>query len=117
MTALSAKAVNWDREVSRTGLIEPVPIASIVDAVAAWYGCDKTSITVGRRGPHANVPRWMAMKLCQDYCGQTLGGIGKAFGVGNYSTISQTIGRLKALVEKDKNVIADLNTISQDLTP
>ncbi|TQV78896.1 hypothetical protein FKG94_12835 [Exilibacterium tricleocarpae] len=111
-----AKVVSW-REVSRKGLAEPVSIVAVVDAVSAYYRCEKTSIIIGRRGPRANIPRWIAMKLCQDLCGQTLSEIGKEFGVGSYSTVSQTIARLKTLMKKDRKIVADLNTISQDLTP
>ncbi|TQV69681.1 hypothetical protein FKG94_23090 [Exilibacterium tricleocarpae] len=72
-----ANAINGGREVSRKGLVEPVPIATVLGAVSTYYGCEKTSITVSRRGPRANIPRWIAMKLCQDFCGQPLSEIGR----------------------------------------
>jgi len=113
-----AEANNWDREVTRKGIVEPIAMREIVSRVAQHSGCSKQSIYQARRGRgNPNIPRWIAMKLCQDYSGQTLEKIGRLFGVGNYCTVSQSISRLKRLANEDKSVRDQLNTISTDLTP
>jgi chromosomal replication initiation ATPase DnaA len=90
----------------------------IVSRVAAFFDCTEQSIYQAQRGRGSrNIPRWIAMKLCQDYSGQTLEEISKIFGIGNYCTVSQTIARLKCLLKDDKRVRGQINTISKDLTP
>jgi putative transposase len=104
--------------VTKKGGVEVKSIREIVSQVAAFYGCTEKSIYQAQRGRGSqNIPRWIAMKLCQDNSGQTLEEIGRVFGVGNYRTVSQTIARLKRLVIEDKRVRDQLNTISTDLTP
>jgi len=113
-----AEARSWDREVTRKGTVEPVAMRAIVSHVARWLGCTEQSIYKAKRGRgNPNVARWISMKLCQDHSGQTLAQIGKIFGVGNYCTVSQSIARLKRLVDEDKKVKIQLNAISTDLTP
>jgi hypothetical protein len=112
-----AKASSWDKEVTKKGIVEEVPMADIVSHVAQFFDCSEQSIYQAQRGRgNKNIPRWIAMKLCQDYSGQTLQEIGKLFGVGNYCTVSQTISRLKDLAIEDKRVGEQINTISTDLT-
>ncbi|MEW8288766.1 MAG: helix-turn-helix domain-containing protein [Candidatus Thiodiazotropha endolucinida] len=90
----------------------------IVSRVAVFFGCSERSIYQAQRGRGSkNIPRWIAMKLCQDYSGQTLQEIGRLFGVGNYCTVSQTIARLKLLTIEDKRVGEQIITISTDWTP
>ncbi len=111
-------AGKWDREVTRKGIVEPIAMREIISRVARHTGCSEKSIYQARRGRGSpNIPRWIAMKLCQDYSGQTLAKIGRVFGVGNYCTVSQSVARLKRLANEDKSVMDQLNTISTDLTP
>jgi len=113
-----ANAANRDREVTRKGIVEPIAAQKIVSQVAQHFSCTEQSIYRARRGRGSpNVPRWIAMKLCQDHTGQTLETIGELFGVSNYCTVSQTVSRLKLLATKEKTVMTHLNTISKDLSP
>jgi putative transposase len=58
----------------------------------------------------------MAMKLCQQ-CGEArLMDMAKAFHVGHYSTVSQTIGRLNKLLLEDDRLAAEFDMLSQDLS-
>ena len=84
----------------------------------AYYHVTRTEITKGTRGRHGrNIPRSIAMKLCQIHSGQTLPVIAKHFNVKHYSTVSVTIARLNRLLEADKVIASEFNDISQDLTP
>jgi hypothetical protein len=113
-----AKASSWDQEVTKKGNVEELPMEAIVSRVAQFFDCAEQSIYQAQRGRgKKNIPRWIAMKLCQDYSGQTLQEIARMFGVGNYCTVSQTISRLKHLIIDDELVGEQINTISTDLTP
>jgi putative transposase len=113
-----ANANSWDKEVTKKGAVEVIPMEVIVSRVAQFFDCSEQSIYQSRRGRGSrNIPRWIAMKLCQDYSGQTLPAIAKLFGVGNYCTVSQTIARLRHLITDDRRVRDQINTISTDLTP
>ena len=113
-----ARALSWSKEINKSGVIIPIEISRIVEQVADYYDIDEKIVYVAKKGRGTkNIARWIAMKLSQDYSGQTLVEIGKAFGVGNYCTVSQTISRLGKLMEKDNWVVNDYSTISKDLTP
>ncbi len=64
-----------------------------------------------------SVPRWVAMKLCQEIGGAKLSELAVEFNVGHYSTISQTIGRLNRLMLEAPGIAADYKLLSQYLTP
>jgi len=112
------QARSWSKEIKKSGVVVPIKISRIVEQVAHYFELDEEAVYVAQKGPGAkNIARWIAMKLSQDYSGKTLTELGKAFGVGHYCTVSQTISRLLRLIEKDKRVASDLSTISKDLTP
>jgi putative transposase len=107
-----------DREVEQKGLSHPVEIAYIINGVAAHYQVPKKSITHAKRGKgEKNIPRWVVMKLCQEIGGAKLIDIAKQLNIGHYSTVSQTIGRLNALMIEDDGVRIIYNKLSQDMTP
>ena len=113
-----ANALSFSREVKTSGDKQEIPIKQIIEAVAFFYGCDKKTIERGVRGRgQRNYPRWIAMKLSQDLSGQNLSTIAKFFGVGNYCTVSRTIGRLNEVLALGGEVPEHFNSISKDLTP
>lgn len=93
-------------------------ITTVIARVASYYGVKRVAIVTAERGAgKRNIPRAVAMTLCQDKAGAKLQAIADAFNVGHYSTVSQTIRRLKVLMEESGAVEKDLYVISQDLTP
>lgn len=105
-------------EVPRRASEKPVPASRIIAAVAHYYEVSPASLRKATRGRGArNIPRAMAMKLCQEAGGARLAEIADAFGVGHYSTVSQTIARLGTWMEEDRRLARDYNVLSQDLTP
>jgi len=107
-----------DIEVDKKGLKHPVDLLEIVGAVADRYHISVKDICVAKRGSgEKNIPRWIAMKLCQEVGGAKLIEIAKVFNVGHYSTVSQTIGWLNILIHEGDGVIDEYNMLSQDLTP
>jgi len=112
------QAQSLDIEVDKKGQRHPVPLLSIMKAVAAYYKISVNDIRVAKRGQGIkSFPRWMAMKLCQEVGGAKLTEIANEFNVGHYSTVSQTIGRLNRLMQEDQQVVKEYNVLSQDLTP
>ena len=51
-----------------------------------------------------NLPRWFAIKLCQDLTGLNLLALADIFNVKRYSTMSKTVGRLSILMVENKKV-------------
>ena len=115
---LAKREIPEDAEISQREMRQPVPIKAIIQAVANHYQISEQSLVKTKRGQGArNIPRWIAMKLCQE-CGEAkLTDIAKAFHVGHYSTVSKTIGRLNRLVSEDVKLAKLFNRLSQDLTP
>ena len=112
------QAQSLDIEIDRKGLKQPVPLPEVLRKVAVHYGIAISELQVAKRGKGSkNLPRWIAMKLCQEVSGAKLIEIATVFNVGHYSTVSQTIGRLNNLLNEDAHVKRSFNVLSQDLTP
>ncbi|MFV1985181.1 MAG: hypothetical protein ACC657_16655 [Thiohalomonadales bacterium] len=61
----SKQSNNWSKEVTKSGLIEPIKMNRIVQHVAQYFDCTEKSIYCAQRGAGSkNIPRWIAMKLC-----------------------------------------------------
>lgn len=68
----------------------------IITAVAKQFKVAESSIYKAARGPGSkNVPRWVAMYLCQELSAVTLQSIAKLFKLKRYGTVSTTVGKLK----------------------
>ncbi|MGB5279383.1 MAG: helix-turn-helix domain-containing protein, partial [Gammaproteobacteria bacterium] len=105
-------------EVAKRSTRGVVGLTQVVKTVAHYYGVSTDQITMATRGRGPkNIPRWIAMKLCQDYSGKTLNEIAVHFNVSHYCTVSQTIGRLNRILKAGRRLQRELTTISQDLTP
>jgi REP element-mobilizing transposase RayT len=114
---IKGKVQALDREIDRKGLDHPIAMKTIRQAVALYYGITELELVTTKRGKgRKNIPRWVAMKLCQDLGGARLGEIAGDFNVGHYSTVSQTIGRLNRLMVENRTINKDYKVLSQDLT-
>jgi len=112
------QAQSLDLEVDKKGLRQPVAIMKIVHAVAIHYKVPLKGILKAKRGKgRKNLPRWVAMKLCQEVGSAKLTDIAKVFQVNHYSTVSQTIGRLNHQLKADVRTRQVYKVLSQDLTP
>lgn len=107
-----------DREIDKKGLKHPVSLPQIIKVVANYYQVKEQSIKRAKRGKgNRNIPRWMAMKLCQEVGSAKLNEIARLCEVGHYATVSQTIGRLNRLMSESREHEEIYNILSQDLTP
>ncbi len=93
-------------------------MSEIVQAVAIHFDVSLDSLLKAKRvNGRKNVPRWLAMKVCQEVEGARLSDIAKEFHVDHYSTVSQTISRLNRQLKEDTGTEQIFNIISKDLTP
>jgi putative transposase len=93
----------------------PTP-GRIISSVADTFNVSDTSILHAARGPGSkNVPRWVAMYLCQEAGGITLQKIAQQFGLQRYGTVSTTIGKLKGEFEDDPPLVGRVERIRQQL--
>ena len=95
--ARAAIAPAETRGASKGALARKRPsLQKIVTLVADTFGVTPKSILQAARGPGSkNIPRWVAMYLCQEAGGITLQVIAQHFALQRYGTVSTTIGKLK----------------------
>jgi putative transposase len=88
----------------------------IVSAVATQFKVSEASIVKVARGPGSkNVPRWVAMYLCQELSAVTLQSIASLFKLKGYGTVSITVGKLKAEFEQSPKVLAATEKLTKRL--
>lgn len=89
----------------------------IVTEVAKHFKVTEESIYKAARGPGSkNVPRWIAMYLCQELSGSTLQVIAKLFKLKRYGTVSTTVGKLKKEFETDPALEATARKLMRSLS-
>ncbi len=90
----------------------------MVEAVARYFKVAPNNILQAERGAgKKNIPRQVALYLCQALTGTTLVEMAAHFNVAHYSTVSKTIQRLKKEWQTDRAIANAINGLSQDLTP
>ena len=95
-----------DEEITlKTREYSVIPIETIVMAVAADFKVSPESIIKAERGRGPkNIPRWIAMYLCQEKGRYQLKEIAKKFGLLRYATVSTTISQLKVKMNEDEQL-------------
>lgn len=89
----------------------------IISAVAKHYKVSEHSIYNAARGPGSkNVPRWVAMYLCQELSAVTLQAIAKLFKLKRYGTVSTTVGKLKKEFEENPKILAAAQRLAKQLS-
>ncbi len=89
----------------------------IITAVAKQFKVDEASIYKAARGPGSkNVPRWVAMYLCQELSAVTLQTIAKLFKLKRYGTVSTTVGKLKKEFSADPKLLATTEKLIKQLS-
>lgn len=108
-----------DDEIEKPPLrLIQIPMNTIVNTVAKYYKVEPEKILQAQRGRGApNIPRWVAMYLCQEVSDYRLNMIAEAFGLSRYATVSTTIAKLKRLRMEDSKVDKAIKRIMLDLTP
>ncbi|HTQ98390.1 MAG TPA: hypothetical protein VMH83_00305 [Candidatus Acidoferrum sp.] len=89
----------------------------IVARVAQEFAVPESGIVHAARGPGSkNIPRWVAMHLCQELGAVTLQVIASHFGLQRYGTVSTTIGKLKAELSSNPGLQRRLAKLVQTLS-
>lgn len=89
----------------------------IIKEVARQFKVSESSIYNAARGPGSkNVPRWVAMYLCQELSAVTLQSIAKLFKLKRYGTVSTTVGKLKKEFEEDPKLLATTERLAKKLS-
>ncbi|ALO47599.1 helix-turn-helix domain-containing protein [Pseudohongiella spirulinae] len=89
----------------------------IVSAVAKHFKVSEESIYQAARGPGSkNVPRWVAMYLCQELSATTLQSIARLFKLKRYGTVSTTVGKLKKELATDTKLAAATQKLAKSLS-
>jgi len=92
-------------------------LSRIVASVATVFTVSEDSIVQAARGPGSkNVPRWVAMHLCQEVGGVTLQVIADHFGLQRYGTVSTTIGKLRDELPANPRLQSQLHKLLQQLS-
>lgn len=113
----SLASISGARGTSKGALARKRPTpGKIISSVADTFQVSDTSILHAARGPGSkNVPRWVAMYLCQEAGGITLQKIAQQFGLQRYGTVSTTIGKLKDEFEDNPPLVNRVERIRQQL--
>lgn len=90
--------------------------SEITTAVGAAFAVHPSEICSSVRGRgRRNLPRAVAMYLSQRVAGRKLGEIASEFGVGHYATVSVTIRRLRATLDRDERLAQRVAAIEESL--
>lgn len=77
-----------------------------------YFNVEVNEIIAVKKGrKEKNLPRWFAIKLCQDLTGLNLQALVAIFNVQHYSAISKTVGRLNTLMVEDRKVKLQLEKL------
>jgi len=77
----------------------------VIAYLAQYFNVEVNEIIAVKKGrKEKNLPRWFAIKLCQDLTGLNLQALADVFNVEHYSAISKAVGRLNTLIVEDKKV-------------
>jgi putative transposase len=89
----------------------------IISAVAQQFKVSETSIYKAERGPGSkNLPRWVAMYLCQELSAVTLQSIATLFKLKRHGTVSTTVGKLKKEFEANPKLLATMKRLAKKLS-
>jgi len=116
--ARGKRATSKVRGVSRGANAKWRPTCKlIISAVAKQFKVTEESIYTAARGPGSkNVPRWVAMYLCQELSAVTLQAIAKLFKLKRYGTVSTTVGKLKKEFLENQKLFSVTNKLLKDLS-
>lgn len=116
--ASNKRSASKPRGVSRDANAKWRPACKeIVSAVAKHFKVSEDSIYQAARGPGSkNVPRWVAMYLCQELSASTLQTIARLFKLKRYGTVSTTVGKLKKEFETDPKLMASTQKLIKSLS-
>jgi len=85
-------------------------MSELIKQVSTVFDVTEKSILTGKRG-EKNLPRWIAMYVCQEKGDHRLIDIAKKFGLMRSGSIPSIIGKLKAELQCNKKLMAKINKL------
>ncbi|WP_193331074.1 transposase [Pseudoalteromonas ulvae] len=80
-------------------------VSDVIAYLASHFNVEIHEIVAVKKGRiEKNLPRWFAIKLCQNLTGLNLQALADVFNVQHYSAISKAVGRLNGLMRENKKV-------------
>jgi len=87
-------------------------VDDVIAYLAQYFNVEVNEIITVKKGrKEKNLPRWFAIKLCQDLTELNLQALAAVFNVEHYSAISKAVGRLNTLMVEDKKVKLQLEKL------
>jgi REP element-mobilizing transposase RayT len=105
--------LQFHEEIPESRELAPSP-EKIIALVCDHFKVTKEQIAISRRGTE-NLPRDVAIYLVRHHSRGTLATVGRHFAIGNYSTVSSVVERIKARKNKDRSLQKHLEKIGRKL--
>jgi len=87
----------------------------IISTTASYFAITPTELTGPSRKQPLAQRRQIAMYLCRELTDMSLPKIGRAFNGRDHTTVLHAIERVKNMIQSDKSIFDDVNTLSQRL--
>ena len=101
------------REIPEVKIFAP-DSAKLRKHVCRIFKAEEDVLFLSRRG-RENLARDVAIYLQRKHCRQPLAGLGKDYGIANYSTVSSVCQRVKTRLQKDRKMQKILTKIETKL--
>ena len=103
----------WHNEIPDSKLLAP-DIGRIKQIICTYYDISESELYLSKRAVF-NEPRSVGLYLTRHLRGESLKTIGKQFHVGNYSTVSSVIERLKVKLQSDRGLAKRLKQVRETI--
>ncbi len=112
-----SQRITDDEAVSSKSSVRFRPgIEEIVTRVATAFTVTPESILRTKRGGKNNIPRWVAMTLCQEVGDCRLLDIAKYFGLTRTGSIPTKVKKLKTLMVEDKGLCRKVKGLKSNIS-
>jgi len=98
-------------EIPESRILAPEP-ERVIATTCEYYRIPVKLLPLSKRGSE-NLPRDVAIYLVRSLCRMTLPDVGEVFGIGNYSSVSSVVQRLKLKLTSDMHLQKEIREISQ----
>lgn len=110
------------KEVKMVGFMEKEPspraavtIDRLIESVSDYYSITRSDITGESRVRECTMPRQLIMYLAKTKLKMSLAKIGRLLGNRNHTTVMHAINRIADLLKNDRQLLRDLNAITQEV--
>jgi len=98
-------------EIPESRILAPEP-ERVIATTCEYYQIPRKLLRLSKRGSE-NLPRDVAIYLVRSLCRRTLPDVGEVFGIGNYSSVSSVVQRVKLKLAGDMHLQKEIREITQ----